>query len=173
MEVRSNQNLKPKIQPQPKANANGAVGGGGKGGGKGGKGGKGGGKGNKDLCKKCNKPGHEARDCWSGKTCTGCKKSGHVWEVCFTNPQSPQYKPPTAKANAAAARLPAGLDATAILASLQNLASSNSTHTDWANAAVPKTPAPPQQHEQWEEFQRYLAAQSLIKKPMAAGQILL
>ena len=60
--------------------------------------------------------------------------------------------------------LPAGLDAAAILASLQSLVSS-SYHGALANAAVPKAsaPPPPQQHELWEEFQRYLAAQTLIK----------
>ena len=165
MEFRSNQNLKSPKVPAPKANANGAVDGGRKGG-QGEKGGKGGGKGNKETCKKCNKPGHSAKDCWSGKVCTGCKKTGHIWESCFTNPKSPQFKPPAAQANAAAVQLPAGLDAAAILASLHSLTSSSSSgqHIALANAAAPKTAAPPQQHEQWEEFQRYLTAQALVKK---------
>ena len=134
-----------------------------KGGGK--KGGKGG-KGKGDLCKKCQKPGHEAKDCWSGKVCSGCKKSGHVWEVCFTNPASPQYKPPAAKANAGVSR-PAGADAQAILDHIQTLASGKVSQ-GLANAAVPKASAPPpnqpEQHEQWAEFQRYLASQELVRK---------
>ena len=117
VEYRSNQNLKAPKVPVPKANANGAVDGG-KGSGKKG-GGKGGGKSDKsEKCKKCGKANHKAADCWSDKTCTGCKKKGHVWESCFSNPKSASYKPPSNLSNVAAGVTPAqptGLDAAAIL----------------------------------------------------------
>jgi len=91
--------------------------------------------------------------------------------VCFTNPSSKTYKPPkpanaaTIPPEASATQLPPGLDASAVLASLCAGASSSSGPA-LANAAPSIAPSSASAllGSQVEEFQRYLAAQALIKK---------
>jgi len=161
-EFRASQSIKNKAPS--KAIASAATGGGkGDSKGKAGKGDKG-----KDgeKCKLCSKKGHKASECWSTKTCTGCQKKGHPWEHCFTNPKSKSYKPPklaSAATQPQQVALPPGLDASAILASLS--ASSSSVGPAIANAAqAAPSPLHDLNAQQVAEFQRYLAAQAMIKK---------
>lgn len=40
------------------------------------------------ICSKCEKPGHEKKDCWSDKICPKCNKKGHIEAFCREDPSS-------------------------------------------------------------------------------------